>query len=200
MIRARPLMLPAMVAVPSLIACTAVDCGRKVNKVVPAVRELDPEYATEPVSCDPENKMPAPRGCTQGRLTCGDVVEGSNAPGRFTFDDDFYQHMLCTPERNHYDEAPAAVYRLEIPADVMATVTLISDCAELDIASYRWEEDDRCPNVKHPRAQCEMDVSDRGGHITISTVNVPENHLLIIDGQKGETGNFRVKVDCKTYR
>jgi hypothetical protein len=29
---------------------------------------------------------------------------------------------------------------------------------------------------------------------------VPENHLLIVDGQKGETGNFRVKVDCRTYR
>lgn len=196
----RPLALPAMVAVPALLACSAVDCGRAANKVVPGVRSIDPEYNTAPVDCDPEFKMSAPRGCTQGTITCGDEVEGSNAPGRFKFDDDFYQHMQCTPERNHYDEAPEAVYRLHIPADVMATVTLISDCAELDVASYRWEEDDRCPTVKHPRAQCEMDTSERGGSVVISTVNVPENHLLIVDGQKGETGNFRLKVDCRTYR
>jgi hypothetical protein len=195
-----PLLATAAVALPFVLACSAVDCGRTVNKVVPAVREIDPEYNTDPVDCDPPVQMASTKGCAQGVITCGSTVEGNNGGGRARFDDDFYQHMLCTPQRNHYDEAGEAVYRLELPADVLAKVTLISDCAELDVASYRWEEDGRCPNVKHPRAQCEMDTSDRGGSIEIATVNQPENHLVIIDGQDGGVGNFRLKVECRTYR
>jgi hypothetical protein len=196
----RPLLLPLILGVGSLLACSTVDIGRKINKVIPAIREIDSEYDTEPVECDPPFPMARPHGCAQEEITCGSIVEGNSGETGSNFDDDFYQHHMCTPERNQYDQSPEAVYLLSLPPDVLATLTLVSDCADLDLASYRWEGSGKCPTARHNRAQCEMDISDRGGSIDIATVNTGEHHLIIIDGKKGAEGNFRLQVKCRTYR
>jgi hypothetical protein len=192
--------LPLSVAVPALLACSMNTCGRAAHKVVPAVREIDPAFATEAVPCEEKVPMPSQKGCAMQDLSCGDEVLGSTTFGPSLFDDDFYQTMMCAPAREQYRDSPEAIYRLTIPADIRAKVTLVSDCADLDLATYRWEETGRCPTSKHPRAQCEMNTGRGGGTVIVQTVGSPEHHLVIVDGKHGERGNFRLRVDCETYR
>jgi hypothetical protein len=45
-----------------------------------------------------------------------------------------------------------------------------------------------------------MSTKRGGGTIRITSVDKPESHLIIVDGKKGVTGNFRLSVKCTTYR
>jgi hypothetical protein len=185
-----------------LLACSGsfVDCGRAAHKVVPGVREIDPEYATEPVDCDAEYPMESPRGCSIRTISCGETILGNNSTGIQHFDERFYQPKACTPERHSYDEAPESPYMLEIPPYTWVDIVLASDCVDLDVFSANWDEPNRCPTPSHVNVnQCEADVTTRGGKITITTVAKPEHHLIWVDGKKGATGNFRLTVNCREY-
>lgn len=190
------------ISAPLLLACGGlVDCGRTVNKVIPAVREIDPEFNTEPVDCDEDFPKPTPRGCSIQNITCGSVIEANNDNDFFHFDGDFYVSKACTVERNGYDKGPDSPYFLELPANTWADITLASDCADLDIFSATWDRPNQCPTPSHTNInQCEGDVSRRGGKITITTVGNPESHLVWVDGKFGATGNYRMEVHCRQYR
>ncbi|MFM2247643.1 MAG: hypothetical protein RL071_3717 [Pseudomonadota bacterium] len=186
-----------------LLACSGglVDCGRAAHTVIPAVREIDPEYATEPVDCSQDYPTEAARGCAIREISCGDVVLGNNTNGIEAFDEDFYQHKACTPQRHSYSKGPEAIYSLNIPANTWVDVVLASDCVDLDVFSANWDNPRKCPTPSHVNVtQCEADVTDRGGKITITTVDRPEAHLVWVDGKEGATGNFRLTVRCRTYR
>lgn len=186
-----------------LLACSGglVDCGRTVNKVIPAVREIDPEYATEPIDCKKPYESEAPLGCAIREVQCGDVIVGNTSNGIMHFDESFYQHKACTPERHEYGLAPESIYALNIPANTWVDVLLASDCVDLDVFSANWDNPRKCPTPSHVNVtQCEADVTERGGKITITTVDRPEAHLLWVDGKRGATGNFRLTVNCRRYR
>ena len=187
---------------PLLLACSGIPltCGRTVNKVIPAVREIDPDFDTVPVDCDPEFPSTAPRGCSITTLTCGSIVEGNNDTEFYRFDGSFYVAKACTPEHHGYDKGPDAPYALELPSNIWADIHLVSDCADLDIFSATWDRPSQCPTPSHAINQCEADVSRRGGKITITTVNKPEQHLVWVDGKYGATGNYRLEVKCREYR
>ncbi len=189
-------------ALPIVLACGgAVDCGRTVNKVVPAIRELDPEYNTEPVDCDIDYPSPSPRGCAIEELRCDSVVMGNTNTGFSHFDEEFYQAQKCTPERHGYRSSPEAPYSLVLPANTWADIILVSDCADLDVFSATWDNPAKCPTPSHTNInQCEADTSRRGGTIVITTVDKPEKHLVWVDGKNGATGNFRLEVKCRLYR
>lgn len=73
--------------------------------------------------------LPAPAaGAVTDTLQCGGTVTGTTEGGTSSFGDDFYQRAFCSPARQHYDDAPEAVYRLEVPANTQATVELHSPC------------------------------------------------------------------------
>jgi hypothetical protein len=184
----------------ALLACGGSSCGRNVAKVVPAVGAANPEYTVEPVDCDPPITLPAAQGCSQKTITCGDTVAGNNATGRYHFEDDFYTGKFCSPERHDYENSPEAVFLLNIPGDVQADVTMVSDCEDLDLASVQWNDRTRCPTINHTTGPCEMSTKRGGGTIRITSVDKPESHLIIVDGKKGVTGNFRLSVKCTTYR
>ena len=185
----------------SLLACSGVDLGRKAAKVVPAVEKINPEYGTEPVDCGKPYPTPAMVGCVMDTITCGGSIEGNTAAGgAMKFGDDEYQHWYCTPQRNDYEESPEAIYALEVPADIWADITLVSDCADLDVVAIAWQDTKRCPTVANNIIECEMDTSDRGGKIHVTTVNKPQTYLLVVDGKHGAEGNFRLDVKCHTYR
>jgi hypothetical protein len=195
--------LVGLVTVGSLLACTCsgTNCGRTAAKVVPYVKKVDPVYGTEPVDCDPPTKTASPQGCIIDTLTCGDEIEGNNSGGRNLYGDDFYNEKFCSPQRHNWDDSPEAIYGLIIPPNVEASVTLVSDCGDLDIASLSWTDFSRCPNSNHPINQCEMNESKpEGGTLKITTVDRKEQHLLVVDGKKGTVGNFRLLVKCTTYR
>lgn len=200
--RRHPLLLLAAAAVPIVLACSGTDFGRKINEVVPAVREVDPEFATEAVSCDEPYRTPPPKGCAMQSISCGDEVEGNNQFGEKNYDDQFYVKKFCGTQRHAYEEAAEAIYLLTVPSNVQADVVLTSDCADLDISSISVPPDatNRCPTLSHSVQVCEMDQSRGGGSVRITTVDRAETHFVVVDGKDGQTGNFRLRVDCRNYR
>lgn len=175
---------------------------RQAAKVVPSLKTVSEELNREPIQCDTEIPTPSPKGCTIQTITCGSVVEGSTATMDRRWGDDFYNKAFCTPYRHNYDEAPEAVYRLEMPPNIQADVYLDSDCADLDVISMSWEETSRCPTLDHVGRlrECEMDTKKGGGKIRMTTVDDPQVYVVAVDGQQGQTGNFRLTVKCSTYR
>ena len=43
-------------------------------------------------------------------------------------------------------------------------------------------------------------MPSRGGYMTITTVEKPETYLIGVDGKQGAHGNFRLAIECSTYR
>ena len=50
------------------------------------------------------------------------------------------------------------------------------------------------------RKECEMNTKPEGGTLRLTTVNNPQTYLIAVDGQQGDYGNFRLTINCKTYR
>lgn len=187
-----------------LAALTLSGCdnfGTTIARVAPVLEVVNPEYAAVPLPCDEAipTSQPGP-SCVIDELTCGDVIEGSTIAGSRKFGDGIYYNAYCTVERNHYDNAPEATYRLLVPANRQAHVRLDSNCVDLDVAAIAWEETDRCPTEQHNILECEMDVSPGGGTITVATVNRPQRYILTVDGKNAASGNFRLTVSCNEYR
>ena len=103
--------------------------------------------------------------------------------------------------REDYEDSPEAVYMLTVPGDIRADIRLDTNCAELDIFAIRWDRKD-CPTRKHTRSipQCEFNDKPGGGYLTITTVERPETYLIGADGKNGAHGNFRMAIECSTYR
>ena len=187
--------------VPVLLACGGVlDCGRTVNKVIPAVREIDPDFNTEPIDCDNDYPAPTPKGCYIEKISCDSVIEANNESGFRHFDETFYQAHYCTPERHGYADGQDSPYVLDVPPNTWVDVVLTSDCVDLDVFSASWDKPTKCPTASHTNINCEADTTRRGGSITITSVNRPEKHLVWVDGKHGAVGNYRLEVKCRTYR
>lgn len=182
-----------------LSACN--NFGNNVARVIPALEAINPEYGAVPLPCDEPLPTGRPGGdCVMAELTCGDTIEGYTGVGNRKFGDAIYKNAFCTVERNHYDNAPEATYRLLVPSNRQAHVQLDSNCVDLDVVAIAWEETDRCPTERHAIHECEMDVSSGGGNITVQTVDRPQRYILAVDGKNGVEGNFRLTVSCNEYR
>lgn len=179
------------------------DATRQIAKVVPVVEKVAAEATREPVACDPAFQSDQPRGCSIATLTCGSTIEGNNTGMKQRWSDQFYVSAFCTPYRHYYEEAGESVYRLEVPANILATVRLDSDCADLDVVAMSWPDTaGSCPGDEHVGRirECEMDTHEGGGAIKVATVDKPQVFLLGVDGKQGAAGNFRLTVSCSTYR
>jgi hypothetical protein len=184
----------------SLFGCESI--GYVATKAIPPLELINPSWAVDPVDCDESRNAPLPaRGCVLQKVQCGDVIEGTTTGGISNFDDDFYQEAFCTPRREDYEDSPEAVYMLTVPGDIRADIRLDTNCAELDIFAIRWDRKD-CPTRKHTRSipQCEFNDKPGGGYLTITTVERPETYLIGADGKNGAHGNFRMAIECSTYR
>lgn len=161
--------------------------------------------ATEPASSaqvDCDATLPAPAaGAVTDTLQCGGSITGTTEGGTNSFGDDFYQRAFCSPARQHYDDAPEAVYRLEVPANTQATVALHSPCADLDLAAVAWSLDGLPTLAQVGRVrECEMATGSGGGKLTLTAVDRAQVFLLVVDGKQGDAGNFRLEATCGTYR
>jgi hypothetical protein len=116
------------------------------------------------------------------------------------FGDDFYRSKFCTPRANSYEESPEAIYALTVPANMRADITLESPCSDLDLFSIRWGQSDRCPSVSTSTGECEGSTKGASDTIRIMSVGRDEEHLVWVDGKKGNTGNFALRVSCQPAR
>ncbi len=191
-------MLPLFI----LLAIGCDDMGRNAAKVFPVLEKIDEDLAQPSIDCEPPYPTPTPRANgIVGNITCGSVIEGNTANGTKLLGDDFYQSAFCTPERSQYDASPELIYRLEVPSDLEAEVTLISDCADLDLVGISWAEE-RVPKPEHGRSisQCDMDTTRKGGKLRLNAVGKDWYYLVGVDGKGGQTANFRLSVKCYTFR
>lgn len=183
-----------------LLSCDSI--GYVATKAIPPLENLNPSWAFDPIDCDERRPAPLPaRGCVMHKVKCGDVIEGTTTGGKSNFGDKFYQKAFCTPKREDYEDSPEAVYMLTVPGDIQADIRLDTNCAELDPFAIRWDSRD-CPDVLHARSipQCEFNDYPGGGYLTITTVERPETYLIGVDGKQGDHGNFRLAIECSTYR
>ncbi len=210
---------PALLGLLSLVACgdkiptpwsktegreevtTATAAGQSGGSSARATSSGGTATTTDGGDLSCEGDLPTPEGDAVGSISCGGSVEGSSRKGGMRWGDDFYQHAFCTTSRNHYDDAPDVLYRLELPADTKAEITLDSPCADLDLVSVAWKLDG-VPDVQHVNriAECEMDTHGGGGKLTLTTVTKAQTFLVGVDGKNGDEGNFRISVSCGTYR
>ncbi|MCB9777290.1 MAG: hypothetical protein H6742_01835 [Alphaproteobacteria bacterium] len=176
-------------------APTATDASPAPGAREPAAQQSDGRMA-----CDPPIATPSPTNGVVGSLTCGGSVEGWTGAGEMTWGDDFYQRAFCTPRRSDYDGSPEVVYELLLEADVQADIKLTSPCTDLDLVAVAWQVG--IPGLEHTGriAECEMDAKTGDGKIRLTTVSKPQRYLVAVDGKEGNEGNFRLDVQCSTYR
>ncbi len=154
------------------------------------------ESVTEPdMPCDKPVESSPPISCVSGRLTCGQIIEGTTEGGDSRWGDTFYAEKFCIPALDGH-EGPERVYVFEAPAQAGIDVKLISDCADLDILGVRYQYTGTCPDRGSAIPQCEGDNHRGGGKIHIETFERPESWLIAVDGKGGATGTFRLKVEC----
>lgn len=152
------------------------------------------------VDCDATFPAPA-QGAVTADLQCGGSITGTNEGGSSSFGDDFYQRAFCSPARQRYEDAPEAVYRLEVPANTQATVLLTSPCADLDLAAVSWTLEGLPTLAQVGRVrECEMATGTGGGKLTLTSVDRAQVFLLVVDGKQGEAGPFQLEAACGTYR
>jgi len=184
-----------------LAGCNAL--GEFAAKFIPPLERVNEDWAPPQMECEPRIATTTPRQCIASQIACGDTVEGHSAAGKKKWGDEFYRGAKCVPSSYNYDAAPEMTYRLKLKPNQEAIVKLISDCGDLDLFGFRWEDKDlECPAARHYGriAECEMEDTPRGGAIKLTAVNKPVNFLVGVDGKKGATGNYRISVTCRQNR
>ncbi|MEL6348700.1 MAG: hypothetical protein AAFV53_36690 [Myxococcota bacterium] len=200
----------------SLCLLSALACGGLIDNkpkggtttsYVPGSNDADqytlpPENLNGGADCDTRTPTPLPQGCVSARLACGDTVQGNNSFGEAHFDDEFYVHNFCTPQRHDYDEAAEIKYLIDVPGDKKAVITLTSGCGDLDVSAMAWDNPRTCPRAAARRLnECEMNPSSTGEDVvTVTTVTNPQTYLIAVDGKNGDEGNYTLKVECIDYR
>lgn len=174
---------------------------RPAAQTGPSGDAVTAEAAGEPdVACDDSLAVPRASGCAIESIACGESIEASNAGQARHFDDAFYRSKFCTPRSADYESSPEAVYALTVPAEMQADVYLDTPCEDLDLFSIRWPHQDRCPTSSTSTGECEGSTKEGQDTVRIVAVGRDEKHLVWVDGKKGNTGNFRMRVECRPAR
>ena len=199
----RTLLAPAALL---LLACSGVfGDSTQGGTTTTRVSGSEPSPATMPgdndLGLDCENPLPTPKtnGCTVGTIECGQTIEASTTDGPLRFGDDFYVYHFCTPQRHDYDDSPEVAYMLTVPGDKKATISVTSDCADLDVSAMTWDDPGSCPRAEGRRLnECEM--RPKQGETVVATVTNPQTYMVVVDGRDGSAGNFSLTVRCDDYR
>jgi hypothetical protein len=135
--------------------------------------------------------------CVSGSIACGESVEGTTAGGTSVFDAKNYQAWYCLVSAGGYDGAER-VFSFVQPADSVATITLRSPCADLDLFVMAWNEADRCPSDETILSTCEVDDAAGGGVVTDLWSSHETRYLVVVDGKTSDEDNFELSVSCET--
>jgi hypothetical protein len=151
------------------------------------------------VDCDANYSTPAVSGeCITGPLSCGGEVYATTVGGSTFYDEVQYETSVFScigPWGTGISYSAAErVYEIDVPAGKTATVVLDSPCADLALRTIR--SGDECLSISTTAANCDgpADVSDP--FQTSYVLNSGYRHEILVDGQDGGSGNFKLSVEC----
>jgi hypothetical protein len=191
--------LPPVLAVLGLLSLACQDVKTVAYEARDAAQAAKKAAMTPSMPCDARVSEVEPIDCLSGTLSCGQVIEGTTSGGDSRFDDDFYSRHFCFPAGDDHG-GPERVYLLEAQPYSSVTLSLQSDCVDLDIAAAAFAYDGTCPTASHPVPECEGNNRRGGGSIVLQTFNNPRTYVVAIDGKGRGAGTFRLSVDCKEIR
>jgi hypothetical protein len=166
-----------------------------VKKYLQEAQDAAERVATPDVPCGDEITTPAPTGCINGYIKCGESIEATTVGGESRWDDDFYASKFCFPAKTGHP-APERAYVLELPDYMQATIQLQSDCVDLDLSVMSWNYQGSCPDIRHAVFTC--DASDKRGWDEVLIQNFSKRTYLIgVDGKGQQAGAFRLVVTCE---
>lgn len=174
------------------MACGPASCVRE--RIEAEVASLDEDLTAPAVDCDTTTPGPSPQGCLSGRLHCGDRIASTTIGGESNLGRAFYAGAFCFPAVDGH-EGPERAFLLQAPPKKDITITLESDCVDLDIAAVAWSYEGTCPTENHPIPECEASNARGGGVLRLNTFQ-SRDYLILVDGKDGAEGPFRLKVDC----
>lgn len=144
------------------------------------------------VRCDePIAQDVAPDG-TAGVLACGGWVLGGTAGGIGRFDEAFYRDADCAGIRRHGGNE--RIYRLDVPSDQRAVVSLDSPCGALDLVALRSEQ---FPTSADAVEACEAGSGSGGGRSVELWGEDAATWYVVVQGHAAEEHNFSLSVACE---
>jgi hypothetical protein len=134
--------------------------------------------------------------CITAEIKCNETVIGHTRGGTRNFDTKFYEQKYCWPATIQKDGGDERVYRLKIPEQTRAYVTLDTPCADLDVMAMKWSGD-VCPTATHRVAQCEQLRKDGTSReqLIFEGINATE-WLVVVEGVGDAEGPFALHVQC----
>jgi hypothetical protein len=192
-----------------ILACSG-ELGHRAAELFPFLRMSRPELSYAPVDCEEDYERPSePRGCVAEKISCGDEIESTNRGGSSRFGDQFYMRGQLTPFGHDYDASEEVVYELELDPQTHAELTLISPCADLDLAAFAYEDGFKsCPKIGRSLIETEFSSNETAiDQIILETTQLrgkakTRKYLVIVDGKgeeggsDGQEGNYRLEVKC----
>jgi hypothetical protein len=149
--------------------------------------------------CASEGVASPPRNCLSGALACGSTISGTTLGGDSAWGDKFYATEFCFPTGDHHSGAER-VYTLTAPENTQVTITMLSECVDLDLIALAWQYEGTCPTEKHLVPECEADAK-KGGYGVIKIQSFAEKQYLVaVDGKRGAVGPFTLSVTCAPLR
>lgn len=135
-------------------------------------------------------------GCSSGTLRCGETITGHTEGGGSRFQGPFYVKKFCEALVDPY-LGEERVYRFRMERDQLATLTLTSDCEDLDLFVLQWS-DDGCPGMGHMINVCEADVGRKGGEIDLESITNPRSFIVVVEGKGGVDAPFALSASCRS--
>lgn len=138
-----------------------------------------------------------PEPCVTDVISCDQTIIGHTKGGVDYFDTRFWEKKFCWPATENHNSGDERVYRLDLPdGKIMATVTLDTPCADLDMMGIRWEGGG-CPTIDHQINQCESMRKNGTRRERINMVSDRESTwFIVVEGVRDEEGAFALTVQC----
>lgn len=135
--------------------------------------------------------------CATDVIGCGQTIRGHTRGGVNKYDTDFHEQFQCWPATRNKDSGDERVYRLDLPEETRAYVTLDTPCADLDLTAIKLTSNE-CPKTNSMIRQC---VSDPENGTTREVFQFewgkPSTWWLVVEGNgEGQEGAFALHVQC----
>lgn len=151
----------------------------------------DDEFCRESFSTAP----PGGPDCQTATISCGQTLTGTTEGGLSQLGGDSYLDWFCEPTPDRYG-GPERVYLLVLEGRAVAHINLDSPCTDLDLMVMHYGDEDTCPSPGAGISECEGAEQVGDDKVTVTAFE-RYAFYIVVDGKGGDTGNFRLSVECE---